>query len=90
MLAIIILNQISLDFFVMEEIMSYYGLFFLSWYSQTLVNHADRVLMLARLAFEGSNIAVKVSCLCYLFKANFSILMVDLWAFFLVSGNLVL
>ena len=69
---------------------SYYGRFFLSWYSQTLVDHADRVLMLARLAFEGSNIAVKVSCLCYLFKAYFSILVVDLWAFFLVSGNLIL
>jgi hypothetical protein len=27
-----------------------------------LLDHADRVLMLARLAFEGSAIAVKVSC----------------------------
>jgi hypothetical protein len=40
---------------------SYYGRFFLNWYSQTLVDHADRVLMLARLVFEGYNIAVKVS-----------------------------
>ncbi len=40
---------------------SYYGRFFLNWYSQVLVDHADRVLMLARLAFEGSDIAVKVS-----------------------------
>ncbi|CAD6225686.1 unnamed protein product [Miscanthus lutarioriparius] len=51
-----------------QEIMSYYGLFFLSWYSQTLVNHADRVLMLARLAFEGSNIAVKVSGVHWWYK----------------------
>ena len=42
---------------------SYYGRFFLNWYSQMLVDHADRVLMLARLAFEGSSIAVKVSYL---------------------------
>jgi beta-amylase len=40
---------------------SYYGRFFLNWYSQVLLDHADRVLMLARLAFEGSAIAVKVS-----------------------------
>ncbi|CAD6220017.1 unnamed protein product [Miscanthus lutarioriparius] len=47
---------------------SYYGRFFLSWYSQTLVDHADRVLMLARLAFEDSNIAVKVSGVHWWYK----------------------
>ncbi|KAK3132615.1 hypothetical protein QOZ80_6AG0525210 [Eleusine coracana subsp. coracana] len=47
---------------------SYYGRFFLNWYSQTLVDHADRVLMLARLAFEGSNIAVKVSGVHWWYK----------------------
>ena len=40
---------------------SYYGRFFLNWYSQVLLDHADRILMLARLAFEGYAIAVKVS-----------------------------
>lgn len=40
---------------------SYYGRFFLGWYSQVLVDHADRVLSLAKLAFEGSQIAAKVS-----------------------------
>ncbi|TVU10567.1 hypothetical protein EJB05_44108, partial [Eragrostis curvula] len=47
---------------------SYYGRFFLNWYSQTLVDHADRVLMLARLAFEGQNIAVKVSGIHWWYK----------------------
>ncbi|ONM53698.1 Beta-amylase [Zea mays] len=47
---------------------SYYGRFFLSWYSQALVDHADRVLMLARLAFEGTNIAVKVSGVHWWYK----------------------
>lgn len=39
---------------------SYYGRFFLNWYSQTLVDHGDRVLALANLAFEGTCIASKV------------------------------
>lgn len=39
----------------------YYGRFFLSWYSQVLVDHADRVLSLAKLAFEGTCVAAKVS-----------------------------
>jgi len=30
----------------------YYGRFFLKWYSQVLVDHGDRVLYLAKLAFE--------------------------------------
>ena len=39
----------------------YYGRFFLNWYSQVLVDHGDRVLSLAKLAFEGTCIAAKVS-----------------------------
>lgn len=39
----------------------FYGRFFLSWYSQVLVDHGNRVLSLAKLAFEGSCIAAKVS-----------------------------
>ncbi|XP_044490669.1 beta-amylase 7-like isoform X3 [Mangifera indica] len=38
----------------------YYGRFFLNWYSQALVDHGDRVLSLAKLAFEGTCIAAKV------------------------------
>lgn len=55
----------------------YYGRFFLSWYSKVLIDHADHVLMLAKLAFEGSSIAAKVllcgyfeflaRCLLYIF-----------------------
>ncbi|KHN29360.1 Beta-amylase 7 [Glycine soja] len=37
----------------------FYGRFFLSWYSQVLVDHGNRVLSLAKLAFEGSCIAAK-------------------------------
>uniref|UniRef100_A0A0D9XH02 Beta-amylase n=1 Tax=Leersia perrieri TaxID=77586 RepID=A0A0D9XH02_9ORYZ len=47
---------------------SYYGRFFLNWYSQVLVDHADRALMLARLAFEASHIAVKVSGVHWWYK----------------------
>lgn len=39
----------------------YYGRFFLSWYSQVLVDHGDRVLSLAKLTFEDTCIAAKVS-----------------------------
>ncbi|PSS24299.1 Beta-amylase [Actinidia chinensis var. chinensis] len=39
----------------------YYGRFFLNWYSQVLVDHGDRVLTLAKLAFEGTCIAAKLS-----------------------------
>ncbi|KAK6142812.1 hypothetical protein DH2020_023160 [Rehmannia glutinosa] len=34
---------------------------FLSWYSQVLVEHGDRVLSLANLAFEGTRVAAKLS-----------------------------
>ena len=40
---------------------SYYGRFFLKWYSNVLIEHGDRVLGLANLAFEGVKIAAKVS-----------------------------
>jgi len=42
----------------------YYGRFFLNWYSRVLIDHGDRVLSLANLAFEGCCIAVKVSHCC--------------------------
>ncbi|KAK1314113.1 Beta-amylase 7 [Acorus calamus] len=47
---------------------SYYGRFFLGWYSQSLVDHADRVLSLAKLAFEGTSIAAKVSGIHWWYK----------------------
>lgn len=40
---------------------SYYGRFFLRWYSKTLIEHGDRVLNLAKLAFDEVKIAAKVS-----------------------------
>ncbi|XP_031283948.1 beta-amylase 2, chloroplastic [Pistacia vera] len=47
---------------------SYYGRFFLNWYSQVLVDHGDRVLALANLAFEGTNIAAKLSGIHWWYK----------------------
>lgn len=46
----------------------YYGRFFLGWYSQVLVDHADRVLSLAKLAFEGTCIASKISGIHWWYK----------------------
>ena len=43
------------------EYNSLYGRFFLKWYSGVLVDHADRVLAMANIAFEETPIAVKVS-----------------------------
>lgn len=40
---------------------SYFGRFFLHWYAQMLIDHADNVLSLARLAFDETQIVVKVS-----------------------------
>lgn len=40
---------------------SYYGRFFLKWYSDVLLQHGDHVLTMANLAFEGVKIAAKVS-----------------------------
>ncbi|KAL0905122.1 hypothetical protein M5K25_027300 [Dendrobium thyrsiflorum] len=47
---------------------SYYGRFFLKWYSQVLVEHGDHVLSLAKLAFEGTYIAAKVSGIHWWYK----------------------
>lgn len=47
---------------------SYYGRFFLNWYSQVLIDHADRVLSLAKLAFEGNCIATKLSGIHWWYK----------------------
>lgn len=45
-----------------------YGRFFLKWYSEFLVEHGDRVLTMANLAFEGTPIAAKVSKIYFVFK----------------------
>ncbi|XP_048421974.1 beta-amylase 2, chloroplastic-like isoform X2 [Pyrus x bretschneideri] len=47
---------------------SYYGGFFLNWYSRVLIDHGDRVLALANLAFEGTRIATKVSGIHWWYK----------------------
>ncbi|XP_073357127.1 beta-amylase 8 isoform X7 [Aegilops tauschii subsp. strangulata] len=39
---------------------SYYGRFFLNWYSGILIDHVDQVLSLATLAFDGAAIVVKI------------------------------
>ncbi|CAK7348892.1 unnamed protein product [Dovyalis caffra] len=39
----------------------YYGRFFLDWYARILVDHGDRILSLAKLVFEGTRIAAKLS-----------------------------
>ncbi|XP_028770299.1 beta-amylase 7 [Neltuma alba] len=46
----------------------YYGRFFLSWYSQVLVDHGNCVLSLAKLAFEGTCIAAKLSGIHWWYK----------------------
>lgn len=47
---------------------SYYGRFFLHWYTQVLIDHADNVLSLARLAFEETQIVVKIPAVYWWFK----------------------
>ncbi|KNA20074.1 hypothetical protein SOVF_055720 [Spinacia oleracea] len=47
---------------------SYYGRFFLNWYSKVLIDHGDRVLSLANLAFEGFPIAAKLSGIHWWYK----------------------
>lgn len=47
---------------------SYYGRFFLNWYSQVLIDHGDRVLALANLAFEGTGISAKLSGIHWWYK----------------------
>ncbi|KAL4323236.1 hypothetical protein GQ457_11G001330 [Hibiscus cannabinus] len=46
----------------------YYGRFFLNWYSQVLVSHGDRVLSLAKLAFDGTCIAAKLPGIHWWYK----------------------
>ncbi|CAL0313225.1 unnamed protein product [Lupinus luteus] len=47
---------------------NYYGRFFLHWYFQTLIDHADNVLSLASLAFEETKIIVKVPAVYWWYK----------------------
>ncbi|KAK9276445.1 hypothetical protein L1049_005978 [Liquidambar formosana] len=47
---------------------SYYGRFFLHWYAQSLINHADNVLSLASLAFEETQIIVKIPAVHWWYK----------------------
>ncbi|KAH6789462.1 beta-amylase 2 [Perilla frutescens var. frutescens] len=46
----------------------HYGRFFLKWYSGVLVDHADRVLAMANIAFEETPIAVKLSGIHWWYK----------------------
>ncbi|XP_021849858.2 beta-amylase 7 isoform X2 [Spinacia oleracea] len=52
------------------EYEGYYGRFFLKWYSQVLVEHGDRILSLAKLAFEGTCIAAKLSGIHWWYKTD--------------------
>nr|XP_023927863.1 beta-amylase 8 [Quercus suber] len=47
---------------------SYYGRFFLHWYAQTLIDHADNVLSLASLAFDEIKIIIKVPAIHWWYK----------------------
>ncbi|XVF52173.1 hypothetical protein PTKIN_Ptkin04bG0243700 [Pterospermum kingtungense] len=49
---------------------SYYGRFFLHWYSQSLADHADNVLSLASLAFDETKIIVKVPAVYWWYKTS--------------------
>ncbi|OVA18379.1 Glycoside hydrolase [Macleaya cordata] len=49
---------------------NYYGRFFLHWYAQTLIDHADNVLSLASLAFEGTQIIVKIPAVYWWYKTS--------------------
>ncbi|CAA0812021.1 Beta-amylase 8 [Striga hermonthica] len=49
---------------------SYYGRFFLQWYSRVLIDHADNVLSLASLAFEGMQIVVKIPTVYWWYKTR--------------------
>nr|TKS14540.1 hypothetical protein D5086_0000046140 [Populus alba] len=48
----------------------YYGRFFLNWYARILVDHGDRVLSLAKLAFEGTRIAAKLLGIHWWYKTS--------------------
>lgn len=47
---------------------SYYGRFFLHWYAQSLIDHANNVLSLANHAFEETKIVVKVPAVYWWYK----------------------
>ncbi|XP_057525172.1 beta-amylase 8 isoform X1 [Amaranthus tricolor] len=47
---------------------SYFGRFFLHWYAQMLIDHADNVLSLARLTFEETQIVVKIPAVYWWYK----------------------
>ncbi|KAI7726963.1 hypothetical protein M8C21_011388, partial [Ambrosia artemisiifolia] len=49
---------------------SYYGRFFLHWYAQYLINHADVILSLATLAFEEIQIVVKIPSVYWWYKST--------------------
>ncbi|XP_009589916.1 beta-amylase 8 [Nicotiana tomentosiformis] len=49
---------------------SYYGRFFLHWYRQVLIDHADNVLSLATLAFEGVQIVVKIPAIYWWYRTS--------------------
>ncbi|KAJ8538441.1 hypothetical protein K7X08_027662 [Anisodus acutangulus] len=49
---------------------SYYGRFFLHWYRQVLIDHADNVLSLATLAFEGIQIVVKIPSIHWWYRTS--------------------
>ncbi|KAK6140620.1 hypothetical protein DH2020_025637 [Rehmannia glutinosa] len=48
----------------------YYGRLFLHWYTQVLIDHGDRVLAMANLAFKGTPIAAKLSGIHWWFKTE--------------------
>ncbi|TQD98259.1 hypothetical protein C1H46_016080 [Malus baccata] len=49
---------------------SYYGRFFLHWYAQSLIDHADSVLSLASLAFDETKLIVKVPAVFWWYKTT--------------------
>ncbi|MCL7048533.1 hypothetical protein MKW94_013573 [Papaver nudicaule] len=49
---------------------NYYGRFFLQWYAQTLIDHADHVLSFASLAFEGTELIVKIPSVYWWYKTS--------------------
>ncbi|KAH6760828.1 beta-amylase 2 [Perilla frutescens var. hirtella] len=49
---------------------SYYGRFFLHWYTQVLIDHAENVLSLASLAFEDIQIVVKIPAVYWWYKTT--------------------
>ncbi|KAL0393805.1 UNVERIFIED_CONTAM: Beta-amylase 8 [Sesamum latifolium] len=49
---------------------SYYGRFFLQWYTKVLIDHADNVLSLASLAFEDIQIVIKIPAVYWWYKTS--------------------